>query len=209
LSRGWALVLSVASASAALAADPSTPEAVGAAAAQEQRRLQERERAQSQQLQRKPDVRLDTAAVPDALLPLPVNEAPCFHITRVELNGTSASRFQWALQKAFLPSDPPPVPAEGGAPGRCLGSVGINRVMKRVQNALIDRGLITSRIVAEPQDLRSGALSLIVVPGQVRQVRFAQGSSARATSVNAVPSRPGQLLNLRDIEQGLENFKRV
>ena len=70
--------------------------------------MQERERAQSQQLQRAPDVRLDTATVPDALLPLPTDEAPCFHIARLELGAAGAERFQWALDAAFLATDPAP-----------------------------------------------------------------------------------------------------
>lgn len=192
-----------------VAADPTSPDAVGAAAAQEQRRLQERERAQSQQLQRAPDVRLDTATVPDALLPLPTDEAPCFHIARVELGGAASEKFQWALNAAYLPTDAPPQAIGDAAPGRCLGSVGINRIMKRVQNALIARGFITSRVTAAPQDLRSGTLALTLVPGRVRVVRFTDGTSPRANAWNAVPTRAGQLLNLRDIEQGLENFKRV
>lgn len=189
--------------------DPTTPNAVGAAAAQEQRRLQERERAQARQLQRSPDVRLDAASVPDALLPLPTDEAPCFHITTLELNGAASEKFQWALKSAYLPVDAPAQASGDASAGRCLGSVGINRIMKRVQNALIERGFITSRVVAEPQDLRSRTLSLTLVPGTVRAVRFAEGSSARATKFNALPGRSDKLLNLRDIEQGLENFKRV
>ncbi|KAB8045943.1 ShlB/FhaC/HecB family hemolysin secretion/activation protein, partial [Janthinobacterium sp. FT14W] len=35
------------------------------------------------------------------------------------------------------------------------------------------------------------------------------GTHPRATWWNAVPARPGDLLNVRDTEQALENFKRV
>ncbi|MBB1241759.1 ShlB/FhaC/HecB family hemolysin secretion/activation protein, partial [Klebsiella pneumoniae] len=35
------------------------------------------------------------------------------------------------------------------------------------------------------------------------------GTSRQATASNAVPVRRGDLLNLRDIEQALENFRRV
>ena len=47
----------------------------------------------------------------------------------------------------------------------------------------VARGFVTTRVLAEPQDLRGGTLVLTVIPGR--------------------------LLNLRDVEQALENFKRV
>lgn len=203
------LVAMAGRASAAATFPPDVEAAAAAAAAQEQRRLQEQQRAQARQLQPAPDVRLDTAGVPDALLPLPDEEAPCFHITRLEMNGVAADRFQWALKAAYRADDPPAREVPGAGSGRCLGSVGINRIMKRVQNALVERGFITSRVVADPQDLRLGTLTLKLVPGRVRAVRLAEGSSPRATPWNAMPARPGQWLNLRDLEQGLENFKRV
>ncbi|HMM47441.1 MAG TPA: ShlB/FhaC/HecB family hemolysin secretion/activation protein [Thiobacillaceae bacterium] len=67
---------------------------------------------------------------------------------------------------------------------------------------------MTTRVLAEPQDLRSGELVLTLIPGRIRQIRFAEGTDARATRWNALATRPGELLNLRDIEQSLENFKR-
>jgi hemolysin activation/secretion protein len=82
--------------------------------------------------------------------------------------------------------------------------------MKRVQNAIIARGYVTTRVLAKDQDLQAGVLTLLVVPGRIRAIRFAPGVDARAVSWrDALPARPGDLLNLRDIEQALENFKRV
>jgi hemolysin activation/secretion protein len=193
----------------ALAADPPTPDAIaGAAAAQAQETLrqQARQRALREQQELAPNVRLEAApAAADGPTVIPAEpESPCFSISRIELKGELSTKFQWALAKAYVPADPPPV---GG--GRCLGNVGINLVMKRIQNAIVERGFVTTRIVAEQQDLRSGTLSLTLVPGRIRSVRFDEGSSRRATQWNAVPLRPGQLLNLRDIEQALENFKRL
>ncbi len=81
--------------------------------------------------------------------------------------------------------------------------------MKRVQNAIVARGYVTTRVLAAPQDLRQGALALTLIPGRIRAVRFTDDSSPRATQWNAVPAAPGDILNLRDIEQALENFKRL
>ena len=91
-----------------------------------------------------------------------------------------------------------------------MGTAGISVVMKRIQNAIVARGYVTTRVLAKPQDLHSGVLTLTVIPGRIRAIRFAPGTDARATSwPDALAARPGDLLNLRDIEQALENFKRV
>lgn len=132
---------------------------------------------------------------------LPEHESPCFRIDRIVLVGDAAAQFQWALKAAD--------PSDDRATGRCLGSEGIGLTMKRVQNAIVARGFVTTRVLAAPQDLKQGTLTLTVIPGRIRAIRFAEGSNPRATQWNAVPARPGDILNLRDIEQALENFKRV
>ncbi len=167
---------------------------------QELLRQQERERALREQLETRPDARLQDApvAAPERL---PQDEAPCFVINRITLEGEQADRFQWALPAANVKGDP--------ALGRCLGTAGINVVMSRVQNAIVERGYVTTRVLAQPQDLTTGTLALTVVPGTLRQIRFAEGTHRDATLWNAIPARSGDLLNLRDIEQGLEKFKRV
>ncbi|MBV6778144.1 MULTISPECIES: ShlB/FhaC/HecB family hemolysin secretion/activation protein [Xanthomonas] len=169
-------------------------------AAQELLRQQERERVLREQQEARPDVRLERA--PDeGIGRLPKTEAPCFVIERIVLDGPGADDFRWALASANTQDDP--------ATGRCLGTDGINLVMKRVQNAVIARGYVTTRVLAAPQDLTGGTLTLSLVPGRLHTARFSAPDSARAAIANAVPARPGELLNLRDIEQGLENFQRV
>lgn len=168
--------------------------------AQELLRQQERERQLREQQERTPDVRLEAPAA-DAALRLPIDERPCFPIRRIELAGEAADRFRWALKAA----DPSYDPATGG----CLGTEGVNTVLKRVQNAIVARGFVTTRVLAAPQDLTGGVLTLTLLPGRIRAIRFVEGTDSRATVWNALPAQPGDLLNLRDIEQGLENFKHV
>lgn len=164
-------------------------------------REQQRERARQDQLLPSPDVRLDRPVDRDTAVLLPENEAPCFPIARLTLKGDEAASFAWALAYAERAGDSPI--------GRCLGAGGVNLVMKRVQNAIVGQGYVTTRILAQPQDLNSGILQLTVVPGRIREIRFAEGTDERATQWNAFPASPGDLLNLRDIEQGLENLKRL
>lgn len=171
-----------------------------AGAAQELLRQQERERILRKQQEAAPSVRAQPARAPSPDL-LPRDEMPCFPIGRIRLDGEDAGRFVWALNAADPDND--------AATGRCLGAKGISVVMTRVQNAVVARGFVTTRILAAPQDLTGGTLTLTVVPGRIRAIRFAPGTSRRATASNAVPVGRGDLLNLRDVEQALENFKRV
>lgn len=173
----------------------TAPVAAPDLAADQLRRQQQREEVQRKQDDARPDVRLQAppAAPADGY---PPNESPCFVIRSVELGGDAAATFQWAV-KAAQP-----------ALNRCLGSTGINTLVSAIQNALIARGYVTARVLAPSQDLLTGVLRLTLVPGRVRAVRFTQGQPTGGYA-NALPLRPGDLLDLRAIEQGLENLKRV
>ncbi|WP_343723032.1 ShlB/FhaC/HecB family hemolysin secretion/activation protein [Herbaspirillum seropedicae] len=164
---------------------------------QEFQRQQERERELRRQQERGPDVRLPTQpSTPSTRIP--EQETPCYPLQRIALRGEESARFAWLLDGA-----------DADVAGRCLGVQGINAVMSRLQNAIVARGYVTTRVLAEPQDLNSGVLTLTILAGRVRHIRFAADADPRGTQWNALPVQPGQLLNLRDIEQGLENLKRV
>ncbi len=169
--------------------------------APEQRRQQERERAARERQERSVDVQPGAPAA--TIARLPTAENPCFDISKITLRGDASERFEWLLNVLDGPQrDDAPV-------GKCLGAQGISVLLQRAQDSLIAKGFVTSRVLAEPQDLKPGVLALTVVPGRISAIRFAPGTSNRANAWNAVPAKPGDILNLRDIEQGLENFKRV
>lgn len=193
LHRGWSLMLAV-------AAWPVSAQQLGDPAAQELLRQQERERVLREQQEERPDVRLDRGPKSQSER-LPAQEQPCVSINRIVLEGDDSTRFGWALAAAD--------PADDPATGRCLGTEGINVVMKRVQNAIIARGYVTTRVLSAPQDLNQGTLTLSVVPGRFREAVFTETQGRHPAIANALPIRSGGLLNLRDIEQGLENLQRV
>ncbi len=173
--------------------------------AEELLRQQERERKLRERYERSPDAHIETRSPKDAHPLLPHDESPCFKINTLRLRGSGAEQFQWLLDVAGKTASgivDPPV-------HRCLGTQGINRVMVRMQNALIKHGFVTSRVLAAPQDLSGGVLELSLIPGRIRNIRFDNSTSRRATLWNAIPTSPGDWLNLRDIEQALENFQRV
>lgn len=200
--RGFWLPLAAYLLSCVLYAEPALAQQIDPA--QELLRQQERERALRQRQESSPDVRLQTQNS-DAANRLPSEESPCFIIRQIVLSGDQADRFQTALSAA----ERTPSGEADAASGRCLGTRGINLVMARIQNAIMARGFVTTRILAEAQDLSSGTLKLTVIPGRIRTIRFSADTDSRATKWNAVAARPGDVLNLRDIEQSLENFKRV
>ncbi len=147
-----------------------------------------------------------------------MQEKPCFDIHSIILreasttnSNTSSSAVEW-LGSALSGTAHDDTPIH-----KCLGAQGVGLVIKRAQDALIAKGLVTSRVFAPAQDLTSGTLLLNVVPGRVHAIRFAEGPTERPTerkswlrqANNSLPMRAGDVLNLRDIEQALENFKAV
>ena len=199
----------------------------------------QRERDRAKQVQdqqpQAPDVRMDgqkTTAKPAQVI-LPIAETPNFLIKHIELVGESAAKFQFALNQAINQTGLMAITTQDGehiivtqanhksagkpnaeSIGVALGAQSINAIMTAAQNAVINRGYTTTRILAEPQDLKSGTLKLTVIPGRIRHIQFDQTNAdkthvSRAHSFNALPIKEGDILNLRDIEMGLENLKRV
>ncbi|BEN88283.1 MULTISPECIES: ShlB/FhaC/HecB family hemolysin secretion/activation protein [Serratia] len=176
-------------------ASASDHEGVASIDAREQQRQQERERALQNQNAPQADARFSR---PDVVLPdYPTDEHPCFVINRLTLIGESADRFQWALDAA------------ADAKGRCLGSQGIALIINKVQNVILAKGYVTTRVMAQEQNLTTGVLALTLQPGRIGEIRFEEPVSWRGRLWNAIPASRGNILNLRDIEQGLENFRRV
>jgi len=173
----------------------------------EQQRQQERERALRTHNERIVDQRPQVAP-PAPVQRIPTSESPCFRIDRVLLVGEQSESFQWAAADLSGPE------GNDSPVGRCLGTAGVNVVLARAQQAVIARGFVTIRVLAAPQDLSTGTLSLSLVPGRVAAIRTTSDSSSTllgssALLATAIPTRAGDLLNLRDIEQGLENLKRA
>jgi len=158
----------------------------------------QRQNALEQQLSPSaPDVRLTPPATGSNRLRFPA-EQPCFPLSKITLQG-----------KENLPRWLPLQSIASQAVGQCLGAKGINLLMSELQNRLIDHGYITTRVLAPSQDLKSGKLKLTIVPGKVRKVALTPESNRYITLYSAFPAHGGQLLDLRDIEQGLENLQRL
>lgn len=163
---------------------------------EEQRRRTQREFEERQARQKAPDVRLEPAAGIDShALDLPT-EAPCFPIERLRLEGARTEEFRWAQD--YL----------NQYAGRCIGRNGINLIHRRLSAQILERGYVTTRLGIPEQNLSSREFRLLLTAGTIREIRFAD-PTLWGTWRTAFPARPGDLLNIRDLEQGLEQMKRV
>ena len=164
---------------------------------QQQQRQQEREKALRERIA--PDVDLLSRQPGAQALAMPESESPCFPLHAIRLTGAHAGAVPWLQDAAGLDLRRAP----------CVGAKGVEVILARMQHALVERGYITSRVMVGPQNLKDGVLEIAFIPGVLRDVRFHPDSGGEASILAALPSRRGQMLQLRDIEQGLENLKRV
>ncbi|MCO6545190.1 MAG: ShlB/FhaC/HecB family hemolysin secretion/activation protein [Gilliamella sp.] len=159
---------------------------------------QERQKALEDSLNpTSPDIHLLPPSKTVGEINFPV-ESLCFNINRVEL--IERDKLPWFIPLKKLAQQ---------AEHRCLGGEGINLLMSQLQDRLVSYGFITTRVVAPEQDLADGALKLLLVEGKVRHVNYSDDSDKYAQLYSAMPVREGKILNLRDIEQGLENLQRL
>ncbi|ANG91372.1 ShlB/FhaC/HecB family hemolysin secretion/activation protein [Enterobacteriaceae bacterium 155047] len=156
---------------------------------QQQQRLDENQR-QRQELERSivlpPPVKPDSVSAP---------RGPCFLITRIELSGSTllSAPAKNRLLAPWL--------------NQCLDVTRLNKLTDAVSSWYISRGYITSRAFLTEQDLTSGVLHLAVLEGKLQQIRL-EGVPARTLKMT-FPGLEGKILNLRDIEQGMEQLNRV
>ncbi|NUX99991.1 ShlB/FhaC/HecB family hemolysin secretion/activation protein [Paraburkholderia youngii] len=176
---------------------------------------------QQQQVQQQHDAgqRAATVAAPVVRSTVPVNEAwpelpaetPCFRIDKFALGVPSTLPESVRSQGASaLPQDRFAFAREwlDHYQRQCVGQKGLDVLTKGLQAEILSRGYITTRVMLPTQDLSTGTLRLALVPGVVRQLKFAD-ESTRGTWKTAFPARDGDVLQLRDLEQGLEQMKRV
>ncbi|MGP5070303.1 ShlB/FhaC/HecB family hemolysin secretion/activation protein [Psychrobacter faecalis] len=213
--HGWRfLSISVASILMSMAAQAITPEQY-----QEQR-----SEALKQQQLVNPNVTIDTNVfkpAPSSSITSSASQGtdpaslPCFDINHIYLTGELSEKFTFALTPFTM--------GKSSLLGSCLSVNDINRLVTNVQNRIIEEGYVTTRVLVQNQNLKSGNLFLTLIPGRIDQITAVDIKASRPIYVDsrlnsggnpanfepAMPMRSGDLLNVRDIEQALENFKRV
>lgn len=120
---------------------------------------------------------------------------PCFDIRQI------------TLQQATLIT--PDKQAKLVAPyiNQCLSLERINQLVRVISEWYVQRGYITSRAFLTEQNLSHGILTITVLEGRLEEIRL-QGARSRQLKM-AFPTGAGRILNLRDIEQGMEQINRL
>ncbi|HEX8047860.1 ShlB/FhaC/HecB family hemolysin secretion/activation protein [Rhizobium sp.] len=124
---------------------------------------------------------------------------PCFAVTHVEVEGVK--RVSAALvDKVIAPYR-----------NKCVGVGEINTLLRDLTFLYLDTGFVTSRVYVPAQDIaKTKVLRLVAVEGTLSDIYIngkpAPGSGVLAT---AFPGMKDHILNLRDIEQGLDQINRL
>lgn len=138
-------------------------------------------------------------AITDAEEPISATDSDerCFDIKQIVTEGVTV----FSDEELAKVSDP--------YVNQCLGLHQINQLVSRFSNLYLMQGYITSRAYIKPQDLSTGTLSIVVLEGYVQSIIDpSQGISQKQLALS-FPVEHGELLNLRDLEQGLENLNRL
>jgi hemolysin activation/secretion protein len=130
--------------------------------------------------------------------PAAPTDTRCFPIKDIELKGADSlsERDKTRLLKPYI--------------GECLGVPQLNELLKVITDHYIEKGLVTSRAYLPQQDLSTGHLQVLVVEGKLEGMKGAENSqlSARELAM-AFPGKTGELVNLREIEQMVDQLNRL
>lgn len=93
--------------------------------------------------------------------------------------------------------------------GQCLGVAEIERLLGELTNAYIEKGYVAARAYLPGQDLSSGELQIQIEEGRVQSVLLDASSEDSAWLPGVTPGMFGKPLNLRDLEQALDQLNRL
>jgi hemolysin activation/secretion protein len=135
--------------------------------------------------------------------PAQARGGPCFQINRLTVEGVTLLSLDElaAITSKYVP--------------RCMQGADIQAVMRELDAAYADQGYITSKTYIPPQNLQDGELVLSMLEGTVedillidaeQQIESKRGERQLKT---AFPNAEGELFQLRDFEQGLDQMNRL
>lgn len=128
-----------------------------------------------------------------------IPEEKCWNITKIVLKDNTLldEKEQDLIFKKYV--------------NRCLYLKDINNIISDLTKLYFQKGYVTTRVYIEPgQNLSSGTLILVVVEGKLESIRIKDNQNNRSIyPANVFPGLIGKPLNLRDIEQGLDQLNRL
>ncbi|MEM7775303.1 MAG: ShlB/FhaC/HecB family hemolysin secretion/activation protein [Pseudomonadota bacterium] len=94
--------------------------------------------------------------------------------------------------------------------GQCLDLNALNGVLQQITFLYVKRGYVTSRAYLPEQHLADGVLDIVVVEGKLSGIVINRKPDTNNAEIStAFPGLIGKPLNLRDIEQGLDQINRL
>jgi hemolysin activation/secretion protein len=91
---------------------------------------------------------------------------------------------------------------------QCLTTTDIQNVLNNINNYYMQRGYITSRAYLKNQDLSKGILQIHLLEGRIDEIILNDEMNASELTT-AFPNVKDNILNLRDIEMGLDQINRL
>ncbi|WP_419786339.1 ShlB/FhaC/HecB family hemolysin secretion/activation protein [Pseudodesulfovibrio sp.] len=183
----------------AVAARAATPAEVDAANREAQRIQNEQQERMGQQRLLDSDRGTETAPQPLPEVPKPSLQKTgvCREIREIVLTGVTLlpEKVRKSLTAPYL--------------NKCLYVEDIEKLLGEILKAYIDRGYIAVRPYVQAQDLNSGRLEILIVEGKVERLILKDGNKHSVNLATAFPFVKGKTLNLRDIEQGLDQVNRL
>lgn len=100
--------------------------------------------------------------------------------------------------------------------GQCIGAESLRRMASILDSKLVETGFATSKVSLPQQNLATGKVIFHVHVGRVEEIQLLN-TAADGTPIeefagawsNAFPLRSGDVLNVRALEQGVENMQRL
>lgn len=94
--------------------------------------------------------------------------------------------------------------------GRCIQLAEADAIVRALTDLYGAKGAVTTRAYIPPQDVSSGHLQIIVVEGRIQGFRWnSDPADDKSEIVTAFPTEAGEVLNLRDLEQGIDQLNRL
>lgn len=191
--EGWRKALSAALTALCVssAAAQQAPAGAGIDATDIQRRQQQELDVQRARAQQRPDVLSAPGEGRAQPLVLP-RETPCFLLRQVAWDGPEPPSQLRRLAAAVI--------------GACVGGQGLKALQEHLHARLVEQGLVTARVLLPEQSLAGGTLTLRYLRGRIAAVR---SEGAVGWWRTAMPTGPGGSFNQRDLDQALENIRRL
>lgn len=160
-----------------------------------QQNLQDRLRYEQEQLLQssKPPARIEIAQ-PETKQP---EKGPCITIATISVDGaTVISQFQ--ISKIIQPYE-----------NSCIDARRIEEIMGKLTALYLSKGYATTRFYLPEQDLKTGMLKLRVEEGKLSQLQMTERAKGSLSLKTAIVGAKGKVLNLRDLEQALDQINKL